>query len=92
MGFDAWFFARLDYQDKERRLDTQEMEWLWRPFFNHLGKRTQIFTHAMYQHYSAPSGFNFDTLSDDGPIVDNPSLDTYNVNTKIADFKDWIVH
>ncbi len=33
MGFDAWFFARLDYQDKLRRLATQEMEWVWRPFF-----------------------------------------------------------
>lgn len=21
MGFDAWFFARIDYQDKEKRLD-----------------------------------------------------------------------
>ena len=39
MGFDAWFFARLDYQDKIRRLAEQEMEWLWRPFFHHTGKR-----------------------------------------------------
>jgi hypothetical protein len=33
MGFEAWFFARLDYQDKIRRLAEQEMEWVWRPFF-----------------------------------------------------------
>jgi len=40
MGFDAWFFARLDYQDKIRRLEEVEMEWIWRPFFEHEGKRT----------------------------------------------------
>ena len=40
MGFDAWFFARLDYQDKARRLNVSEMEWVWRPFFDHEGKRT----------------------------------------------------
>lgn len=38
MGFDAWFFSRLDYQDKERRLAAKEMEWVWRPMSTHLGK------------------------------------------------------
>lgn len=31
MGFDAWFFARLDQQDKDRRVDTNEMEFVWMP-------------------------------------------------------------
>ncbi len=92
MGFDAWFFARLDYQDKDRRLAAQEMEWLWRPFFDHFGTDKQIFTHALYQHYSAPSGFNFDTYSNDDPIVDNKNLSTYNVDDKIAQFRDYITH
>jgi len=83
MGFDAWFFARLDYQDKQLRLLENGMEWLWRPFFGHFGTDKQIFTHAMYQHYSAPSGFNFDTYSDDEPIVDDPSLSTYNLDFKV---------
>jgi alpha-mannosidase len=47
MGFDAVFFARADYQDFDRRFNESEMEWLWRPFFNHLGKRTQILAHLM---------------------------------------------
>ncbi len=38
MGFDAVFFARADYQDREKRLNESSMEFLWRPFFNHLGK------------------------------------------------------
>lgn len=40
MGFDAWFFARLDYMDKEVRLNNTEMEFIWRPMFNHQGTRT----------------------------------------------------
>jgi alpha-mannosidase len=28
MGFDAWFFARLDFQDKDKRLDNREMQWI----------------------------------------------------------------
>lgn len=39
MGFDAWFFSRLDYQDRERRLNDKEMEFIWRPFFDHFGTK-----------------------------------------------------
>ena len=37
MGFDAWFFARLDYQDKEYREKDKSMNFLWRPFSKHFG-------------------------------------------------------
>lgn len=37
MGFDAFFFARLDYQEKEKRLDNKTMEWVWRPMWETLG-------------------------------------------------------
>ncbi|XP_016122230.1 lysosomal alpha-mannosidase-like [Sinocyclocheilus grahami] len=30
MGYDGFFFGRLDYQDKTRRMKTKEMEMLWR--------------------------------------------------------------
>ena len=40
MGFDAWFFARLDYQDKVKRLENSEMEFIWRPMYSHLGNTT----------------------------------------------------
>ena len=39
MGFDAFFFARLDYQDKDRRLADKEMEYIWRPSWEELGER-----------------------------------------------------
>jgi hypothetical protein len=60
MGFDAWFFARLDYQDKNKRQNDKELEWVWRPNAESLGTDVQIFTHVTYNHYSAPDGFNFE--------------------------------
>jgi len=30
MGFDGLFFARLDYQDYDKRLNAKEMELVWR--------------------------------------------------------------
>lgn len=86
MGFDAWFFARLDQADKAQRLENSEMEFIWRPFFQHNGLRNQIFTHALYQHYSAPDGFNWDDLGWDDPMEDDKTLTTYNVDEKIDDF------
>jgi hypothetical protein len=38
MGFDAFFIARLDYQDKQNRLDEKTMEFVWRPMFDTLGE------------------------------------------------------
>lgn len=92
MGFDAWFFSRLDYQDKEIRLVDKSMEFVWRPFYDSLGSRTQIFTHVLYNHYSAPDGFCFDVRCNDDPIEDDETLETYNVDKKADDFFDFITH
>ena len=37
MGFEALFFARIDYKDKERRKSDKELEFIWRPSFDALG-------------------------------------------------------
>lgn len=31
MGFNAWFFARIDFEDKEQRLDNKNMEIIMLP-------------------------------------------------------------
>jgi len=31
MGFNAWFFARIDYQDKNKRFNDSALEMLWSP-------------------------------------------------------------
>lgn len=90
MGFDAWFFARLDYQDKEKRLNESSMEFIWRPEYKHLGSSAEIFTHALYGHYSAPPGFNFDLWSSDDALIDDPELETYNLDTKLEQFYEHI--
>jgi hypothetical protein len=82
MGFDAFFIARLDYQDKEKRLADRTMEFVWRPMFDTLGESAQIFTHCLYHHYSAPSGFDFDTLSNDDPFITDERLTTFNAPEK----------
>jgi len=92
MGFDAFFFARLDFQDKEKRLADKEMEYIWRPSWEELGERGQIFTHALYAHYSAPSGFDFDTLNTDDAIVDDERLTSYNVDKKASQLYDHFYH
>ena len=37
MGFDAFMFGRLDYQDKKKRLKDKSLEWIWRPSYDSLG-------------------------------------------------------
>jgi lysosomal alpha-mannosidase len=63
MGFDAWFFARLDYYDKNKRMNDLELEFVWRPSAA-MGNQTQIFTHVLYNMYSSPQGFDFDIITD----------------------------
>ena len=77
MGFDAWFFARIDYQDKNKRLSEKSTEFVWYPSSETLGKDVNIFTHVLFNHYSSPPGFSFDTLDEDTFFIDESSL-TYN--------------
>lgn len=36
MGFDGLFFGRLDYADKDKRLDTKTMEMMWKGQKGHI--------------------------------------------------------
>jgi len=54
------------------------MEWVWRPMYETLGESVQILAHAFYNMYYTPDGFDFDTLSNDSPFIDDETLDTYN--------------
>jgi hypothetical protein len=92
MGFNAWFFARMDHYDKDRRLEEKEMEWLWRPFNESLGARAEIFTHMMYQHYSAPAGFSFNEFSTDSPIIDDIRMENNNVEERTTALYDYLTH
>ena len=58
---------------------------IWRPFYYHLGKSTEIFTHVMYDHYYWPRGFEYDQRdSSDDPVVTDKTLSTFNADQKVA--------
>lgn len=110
MGYDALFFARLDYQDKVFRVADKTTEMIWRASSN-LGKNTQfwigkilsveiinwnyfyfvdtsLFTSVLYYFYGPPSGFCFDVNCNDEPIIDNPEIPDYNVDSRVCtDYK-----
>jgi len=88
MGFKAFFFSRIDYQDKDLRLNNSAMEMIWIPNTSQ-GIENAIFTHDFYFHYSAPRGFSFDIRNIDDPIMDDPHLQMYNVDSKSDTFVAW---
>ena len=47
------------------------------------GESGSIFTGALFNHYSAPSGFCFDVLCRDQPFIDNPKSPDYNVISRV---------
>lgn len=52
---------------------------------------TNLFTSALYNHYSAPSGFCFDVLCNYGdPIVDDKESPIYNLESKVKAFGDFV--
>ena len=77
MGFEAWFFARMQYQDQDYRTKHQELEFMWTP----LGKQdSSLFTHLMYGPlYCIPEGFTWDQLGSEDEIVEDSRLEGYNV-------------
>ena len=90
MGMDAWFFARIDFQDKDNRLDSQEMQWVYRTFYDSIGKNAEIWTGTMQDHYCWPTGFWYDERFDgDQPVVTNPKLETFNADRKIAEMYQY---
>ncbi|XP_069699538.1 lysosomal alpha-mannosidase-like [Periplaneta americana] len=89
MGYDGLFFARLDYQDKNTRLAGKTAEMIWEGSSN-LGASADMFTSALYNHYSAPSGFCFDILCNTEPFIDNQKSPDYNVDAKVQNFVNFV--
>ena len=95
MGFDAFFYSRLDYADKAKRLEEKSMEYVWRPLHKDKPFGNEIFTHAMYEHYYPPPGFCWATSTCgyyDEPIVHDERLKTFNYKERIAEMYEWVSH
>lgn len=89
MGYDGMFFGRIDYQDKEKRLEKQEMEMIWHAS-DDLGESSDIFAGVLHNLYQAPSGFCFDILCDNEPMIDNPKSPDYNVPRRVDTFFEYV--
>ncbi|CAN6472468.1 unnamed protein product [Victoria cruziana] len=86
VGFDSLFFARIDYQDRQRRRHHKNLEFVWQ------GSKTfrsssQVFTGVFPNgNYEPPENFYFE-VNDNSPIVqDDVSLFDYNVHERVEDF------
>ena len=82
MGLEAIMFSRIDYQDKEKRMASKELEWVWETFSEDRGSNSTIFAHTMFHHYFPPPGFCWEPNNCgyyDEPIVNDRNLKTYNV-------------
>ncbi|XP_048473752.1 lysosomal alpha-mannosidase [Rhincodon typus] len=80
MGFDGFFFGRLDYQDKQNRESEREMEQVWRASVNLPEPSANLFTGVLPNGYNPPKMLCWDVLCSDEPIKDDTNLDEYNVD------------
>ncbi|CAN0078829.1 unnamed protein product, partial [Ectocarpus sp. 4 AP-2014] len=87
-GFDALYFGRIDYQDREKRIAEKDMEMMWRASRS-FEQDAQIFTGVFHSgNYGPPVGFCFDQACQDEPMMDDPLMADYNVERRASDFAD----
>ncbi|XP_066512258.1 lysosomal alpha-mannosidase-like [Hoplias malabaricus] len=86
MGYDGLFFGRLDYQDKQRRLQMKEMEMVWRGSESLNASTADLFTGVLPNGYNPPQGFCWDQFCSDDPVQDDPELENYNVDELVTKF------
>ncbi|KAJ4807139.1 Alpha-mannosidase [Rhynchospora pubera] len=87
LGFDSMQFARIDYQDREKRKADKTLQVIWRGSKT-FGSSSQIFANAFPVHYGPPDGFGFEIFDDIIPVQDDQLLFDYNVDQRVNDFVD----
>ncbi|XP_033709972.1 lysosomal alpha-mannosidase [Tursiops truncatus] len=86
MGFDGFFFGRLDYQDKSARKEKMEMEQVWRASASLKPPAADLFTSVLPNIYNPPDGLCWDTLCADRPFVEDPLSPEYNAKDLVHYF------
>ena len=80
-GFDAFYFGRMDRQDREVRRSTQDMEWLWSASPS-LGPNGDVLAGGFVGgSYCEPAGLDF-AVNTGGvpPVQDDPGIEGSNKN------------
>jgi alpha-mannosidase len=86
VGFDALYFSRIDYQDREVRKGTKKLEVVWRSSKT-FGSSDDIFSGIFPINYEPPPGEFYFEVDDESPLVqDDPQLFDYNVERRVNDF------
>ena len=86
IGFNSFYFARIDYQDYKAREKAQELQMVWQGSQT-LGANSNIFTGVLYHTtYGPPTSFCYDIGCRDPPIQDDPNLFDYNVEERVKEF------
>ncbi|POM62482.1 Lysosomal alpha-mannosidase [Phytophthora palmivora] len=83
VGFDALYFARIDYQDYGHRKKNKDLEFIWRPSKSR-GKASQVFTGEIIDHYCPPGKFDFG--NNGNQIQDDPTLHDFDVCDEVEQF------
>ncbi len=84
VGFDAFYFARIDYQDRIERRKNGKMEMLWRASPS---LKNEIFSGAFVQGaYCSPPVFGWGGAFDGEPIMNNQMLEDENIQAKVDFF------
>ncbi|XP_047387943.1 lysosomal alpha-mannosidase isoform X1 [Sciurus carolinensis] len=86
MGFDGFFLGRIDYQDKQLREDSLEMEQVWRGSTSLEPPAADLFTGILPNMYNPPQNLCWDMLCGDNPVVEDPRSPEYNVKTLVTYF------
>ncbi|XP_059774202.1 lysosomal alpha-mannosidase isoform X2 [Balaenoptera ricei] len=86
MGFDGFFFGRLDYQDKSARKEKMEMEQVWRASASLKPPTADLFISVLPNIYNPPDGLCWDTLCADRPFVEDPLSPEYNAKDLVHYF------
>ncbi|KAK8969877.1 hypothetical protein KSP40_PGU007504 [Platanthera guangdongensis] len=86
VGFDALYFGRIDYQDREKRKQLKNLEVVWRGSKS-LGSSSDVFTGIFPKNYEPPPGGFYFEINDKYPVIqDDPLLFDYNVQERVDDF------
>ena len=53
-GIEAMFILHIDPEERQRRLEYSEMEFVWRPMYSHLGRKSEMLGHIFYDFNTSP--------------------------------------
>ncbi|XVF16105.1 hypothetical protein REPUB_Repub10bG0002600 [Reevesia pubescens] len=85
VGFDSFFFGRIDYQDRIKRKKEKSLEVIWQGSKS-LRSSAQIFAGAFPENYEPPPGFYFEVNADSPIVQDDINLFDYNVHDRVNAF------